>query len=412
MTKRAILVSLLLVSAGAVTAAPLVDGDVEAGAEAAAVCAACHGSDGNSSSAEFPKLAGQNANYIFRQLQLFKSGEREDAVMNAQAQPLDEQEMKNLAVYYAAQEIEPEVVSDFALAQKGAKIYHGGDPEHAVPACAGCHGPAGLGNPAAAYPRISGQYAEYLVEKLKAYRAGEHGNYAHAQTMSGVSRGLSNDDIKALAAYVSGLMPATDEQENISGALFQNPPEVEEQDEASGEEAESAAAEKPDEQAQANEEDKTDAGESTQSDGGDDAAAQQNESESAHESKKQQDDETEQQPKQDQTDAAAKDKESDAAASQDKSESTNDAANSDEADKEGESEQQDKPADDAAGAQQDQAEANKTSQDGGADAENESSQAEEPDASHADEQQDGTEPAGESDNADKTDTQNDSGKGG
>src|SRR5699024_8793854 len=111
MTKRAILVSLLLaVFAGAATAAPLLDGDADNGKDKSAACAACHGADGNSTSAEFPKLAGQNPNYIFEQLQLFKSGKRKNAIMSAQASALSEQDMKDVAVYFGSQETKPAVV--------------------------------------------------------------------------------------------------------------------------------------------------------------------------------------------------------------------------------------------------------------------------------------------------------------
>lgn len=225
--KRAIVLSALLaISAGAVSAAPLIDGSVKAGKKLAARCAGCHGLDGNSASAKFPKLAGQHATYIYQQLKLFKSGKRSNPIMQAQAATLSEQEMKNLAVYYAAQEIDPGVVTNEDLAQLGAKIYHGGLPEFDVPACSGCHGPAGLGNPAAGYPRISGQHAEYIVQELKAYRSGKRSGYPGAAIMAGVTRGLSNHQIKALAAYITALVPAQRKHQNTTGALFQDPPEA------------------------------------------------------------------------------------------------------------------------------------------------------------------------------------------
>lgn len=227
MTKCAILASLwLALTAGAVMAAPLIDGSVEAGKKKSAVCAACHGVDGNSTSAQFPKLAGQHATYIYRQLKLYKSGQRSGTIMQAQAAALSQQDMKDLAVYFAAQEIKPGFVPNIDLAQLGAKIYHGGLPEFDVPACSGCHGPAGLGNPAAVYPRISGQHAEYIAQELKAYRTGKRSGYPQAEIMAGVTRGLSNHQIKALAAYITGLMPAQPTQANTSGALLQDPPEA------------------------------------------------------------------------------------------------------------------------------------------------------------------------------------------
>lgn len=223
MTKRAILVFLLLAGvAGAAVAAPLVDGDADAGKTKSAACAACHGADGNSTSAQFPKLAGQGAGYIVEQLQEFKSGVREDAIMSAQAAALSEQDMKDLAVYFSTQEAKPSVVPDIKQAQAGAKIYHGGAPEFNVPACSGCHGPAGLGNPAADYPRISGQHAEYLVAQLTAYRDGTRGGTDRAEIMQGVTRGLSNQQIEALAAYITGLTPGAAPDGSNNGALLQN----------------------------------------------------------------------------------------------------------------------------------------------------------------------------------------------
>lgn len=225
MTKRFILFLGMAVLACTAGAEPLIDGDSKAGQKKAAVCAACHGATGNSASAQFPKLAGQGAPYIYQQLKLFKSGKRDNAIMQAQAAGLSEQDMKDLAAYYAAQQIKPGVVAKPELAQAGAVIYHGGKPEAGVPACSGCHGPSGQGNPAARYPRISGQHAQYIAQELTAYRTGERGGYPRAEVMQGVTRGLTNADIKALAAYITGLMPAEPGSLNTSGALMQDLPE-------------------------------------------------------------------------------------------------------------------------------------------------------------------------------------------
>src|SRR5699024_5153610 len=150
-----------------------VDGNTKAGKKIATTCAGCHGASGNSTIAQYPKLAGQGALYIYQQLKLFKNGKRSNAIMKAQASRLSEQDMKDVAAYYAEQQTKPGVVTQPELAQMGAKIYHGGKPESGIPACAGCHGPAGLGNPAAQYPRISSQHAKYITKQLEAYRAGK-----------------------------------------------------------------------------------------------------------------------------------------------------------------------------------------------------------------------------------------------
>lgn len=197
----------LALIAGSLNAAPLVDGDPQAGAGKAAACAACHGPDGNSSNPQWPKLAGQHARYLLRQLQLFHGGKRDNPIMMGQAAGLSEQDMKDLAAYFSQQQTQPGV-ADEALADAGKTLYFGGDREAAVPACSGCHGPAGLGNAAAGFPRLSGQQSEYVASRLRVFRDGKAPDTAQARIMSGVAAGLSDDDIRALAGFVAGLRPA------------------------------------------------------------------------------------------------------------------------------------------------------------------------------------------------------------
>ncbi len=222
MTKRLFVLFGLMICAGAVAAEPLVDGDVEAGKTRSAQCAACHGPQGNMESAQFPKLAGQGAPYIYEQLKLFKSGERQNAIMAGQAAGLSDEDMKNLAAYYAAQQTRPGA-ADVSTAPAGAILYHAGDAENGVPACSGCHGPSGLGNEAAKFPRLSGQSPQYIATQLKAYRSGDRSGYRNATIMNGVAENLSDDDIQALASYVAGLGPATgDKKGGGHGALMQH----------------------------------------------------------------------------------------------------------------------------------------------------------------------------------------------
>lgn len=221
MTKRFFMLFGLMICAGAVSADPLLDGDAEAGQQKAAVCAACHGPKGNMESAQFPKLAGQGAPYIYEQLMLFKSGERKNAIMMGQASGLSEQDMKNVAVYFAAQQTKPGV-ADESIAPAGAALYHGGNPDKNIPACSGCHGPAGVGNAAAKFPHLSGQNPQYIVAQLTAYRDGTRSGYRNATIMNGVAERLSDADIKALASYVSGLAPSDGKnRSNDYGALMQ-----------------------------------------------------------------------------------------------------------------------------------------------------------------------------------------------
>lgn len=205
-SNRMLVLFSLLMLATMAGADPLISGDVAAGQKKATTCAACHGPRGNSSNPKWPSLAGQHATYLLRQLKHFKSGARQNAVMAAQVSSLTLQDMKALAVYYAQQPLNPTATkASRALLARGSKIYRTGDPEQGIPACAGCHGPAGMGNAAAVFPRISGQQAPYLIDTLKAYRAGKRSGYAKAEIMTGVANNMSNEAIKAVAAYIQSL---------------------------------------------------------------------------------------------------------------------------------------------------------------------------------------------------------------
>ncbi|HLT91299.1 MAG TPA: c-type cytochrome [Woeseiaceae bacterium] len=183
----------------------LVEGSVEAGQAKSVPCAACHGPDGNSVNPQWPSLAGQSARYIVQQLQAFKNGERSDPLMTPQAMMLSEEDMRNLAVYYAAQEPAPKTVADVSLLEKGQALYRGGDPESGAAACSACHGPTGRGNPAAAYPMLRGQYAPYVAKQLRDYASGQRKSDQPTRMMREIAVRLSEDDIVALASYVQGL---------------------------------------------------------------------------------------------------------------------------------------------------------------------------------------------------------------
>lgn len=196
----------LLLATTIASANTLVDGNAKAGKMKSAVCAACHAADGNSTIAQYPKLAGQHATYLLQQLKHFKSGKRDSAIMRVQVASLSVQDMKDLAVYFATQPMQIGVANE-ALVKRGAELYHAGDAEDGIPACAGCHGPAGMGNAAALFPRISGQHAKYLAQQLKAYRAGKRSGYSKAEIMTGVAKNLTDADIKAVTSYLEGLRP-------------------------------------------------------------------------------------------------------------------------------------------------------------------------------------------------------------
>ncbi len=177
-------------------------GDAEAGKQKSATCVACHGQDGNSPLDQFPKIAGQVPGYVAAQLALFKSGERNNPVMAGMAGPLSEQDMLDLDAYYANQESTVEAIpSDMVEeAEAGQAIYRGGIEKYSVPACMGCHGPAGAGIPPN-YPRLGGQYATYIEAQLLAYKSGERKH----EMMNTIAFPLSEQQIKQLALYISAL---------------------------------------------------------------------------------------------------------------------------------------------------------------------------------------------------------------
>ncbi|MGQ0619741.1 MAG: c-type cytochrome [Panacagrimonas sp.] len=185
-------------------ASPFLKGSVSAGEAKAAVCVACHGPKGVSAIPAWPKLAGQGAPYTYAQLKHFKDGSRNNAVMAAQVAALSDQDMQDLAAFFAAQASAPGVASKEAVV-KVEKIYRAGAADRGVPACAACHGPTGAGNPAAGYPHIGGQHADYTSSQLNAYRGGERKAGATGQMMSAVAAKLTDEEIAALASYVNGL---------------------------------------------------------------------------------------------------------------------------------------------------------------------------------------------------------------
>ena len=206
-------VALALIAFGALLAQPLFAqtapapqvGNVEAGKTKSMTCAACHGADGNSVSPMWPSLAGQHATYIVRQLKAFKIGERTDVTMRPFAMMLSDQDMLDVAAYFATQKEIPKG-ADPAVVSLGQQIYRGGVPERGIAACIGCHGPTGHGNPLAAYPRISGQHAQYVEKQLSAYASGDRRSDADLnQMMRNVAGLLVQDEIHALAGYVQGL---------------------------------------------------------------------------------------------------------------------------------------------------------------------------------------------------------------
>jgi len=180
-------------------------GSAAAGQAKAAVCAACHGSDGNSINPLWPSLAGQHASYTARQIAAFKAGERDDALMASFAAPLSDQDVADIAAYFESQTATPRG-ADPALVDMGERLYRAGVADRGVPACIACHGPAGKGNALAAYPVVSGQHATYVANTLQAYAAGtRRSDGAVNQMMRDIATALTDAEIQAVASYIQGL---------------------------------------------------------------------------------------------------------------------------------------------------------------------------------------------------------------
>jgi len=175
------------------------NGDAKRGV---AACMGCHGANGVSGGGAYPKLAGQHASYIVKQLKDYKAGkDRANAVMSAFAGLLSDEDMANVAAYVSKQTPGLGTAKNKASIELGQKIYRGGIAGKSVAACAGCHGPNGSGIPAQ-FPRISGQWPEYTEAQLVAYRAGDRKNSVQ---MSAIAAKMSDAEIKAVADYVAGL---------------------------------------------------------------------------------------------------------------------------------------------------------------------------------------------------------------
>lgn len=190
---RLIGIGVLLILTGAPAA-------VLATSAATAVCAACHGVDGNSTDPAIPKLAGMDQEYLMRQLKSFAAGKRRDETMSGIIAGIDPNDFSTLAAHYGKMKPVPGKVQDAQLAARGKTIYDDGNTDSGVPACAGCHQPDGRGN--ARFPRLAGQHQAYVLKQLAEYKSGRR---ATDPLMTTVGKRLTSDEAKALAEYIAGL---------------------------------------------------------------------------------------------------------------------------------------------------------------------------------------------------------------
>ena len=180
---------------------------IDEGKAKSAVCASCHLQDGNSAIPQYPKLAGQHASYLEKQLLDYQNtnGSRDNAIMKGMVAQLSAEDIKDLAAYFESQEIKLGSANPDLVAL-GEKIYRGGIIEKGVPACSGCHGPSGLGNGAAKFPRLSGQHAAYTVDQLNLFKDGKRKNDINGM-MQSIAKNLSESEMTAVASFIQGLKP-------------------------------------------------------------------------------------------------------------------------------------------------------------------------------------------------------------
>ncbi|GLT18945.1 cytochrome c [Vibrio zhanjiangensis] len=204
MNKLALILSLLA------SCSVWAQGSIEAGKGKSQTCVACHGADGNSQLAMYPKIAGQHAKYIEKQLKDLKLGMtsngkqgRYDPVMSAMAMPLSEQDMQDLAAYYSSLPISNNTTPENVV-KKGKALYTAGDAERGLTACVACHGPRGNGTELSGFPKISGQHADYIKAQLEKFRDGTRGNDMNGM-MRDIAKKLTDEDIDTLSKYVGGL---------------------------------------------------------------------------------------------------------------------------------------------------------------------------------------------------------------
>ena len=198
--------------------AKTVPGNAQNGATLAGTCAACHGLDGKSTIPEiYPNIGGQSEMYMARQLALFKSGERPNAIMQPFASMLSPQDMRDVGAHFASQARSAGIADDTVVAEgpyegmkfyeAGQQLFRRGDFERGIPACMACHSPDGAGNPGPAYPLVGGQQSWYTARRLQEYRAGTttERNTDKFDIMAAIARELTDEEIGALASYMQGL---------------------------------------------------------------------------------------------------------------------------------------------------------------------------------------------------------------
>jgi cytochrome c553 len=192
-----------MICGAVVNTSALPAGSVEAGAAKAALCAACHGANGNSVNPDWPSLAGLGADYIAAQLANFKEGKRVNAIMMPIVMTLSPDDYGDLGAYFDSL-TNTGLEADPSFWEAGQKLYRGGDQSRGIPACMACHGPTGVGNEPAKFPALRGQHSVYVVKQLNDYASGARTSGPNG-IMQTIAKRLAPDDMRNVAAYVQGI---------------------------------------------------------------------------------------------------------------------------------------------------------------------------------------------------------------
>ncbi len=200
--KKLILASIascLLMSGAAIA------GEASSGKSKSAACGGCHGFDGNSPIPTYPKLAGQNEAYIVKQVKDFKANsDRQNPIMFGMVAALSDQDASDIGAYFQAQSLKDAATFDADKAAAGREIYKGGDLQKGIPACQACHGPTGAGTAGIGYPQLGGQYTDYTLAQLKAFKNGSRKN-DDKKLMRNIVEKMSDKDMEAVANYIASL---------------------------------------------------------------------------------------------------------------------------------------------------------------------------------------------------------------
>jgi len=202
--KKLILAGLVAVSSLTMAGSALA-GDAVAGKAKSAACGGCHGFDGNSLIATYPKLAGQNEAYITKQVKDFKAdSSRKNELMKGMVAALSDEDAADIGAYFQAQSVNAVATFDESKIAAGREIYKGGNLQTGIPACQACHGPKGSGTAGIGYPQLGGQYVDYTLAQLKAFKNGSRTN-DDKELMRSIVAKMSDEDMAAVANYIASL---------------------------------------------------------------------------------------------------------------------------------------------------------------------------------------------------------------